>query len=158
MYALAATMYRATTGIMPPPALDRMNEDELEPPRSRAVEMNEAQEAALLKALAFDSRDRWQSMKEFREALLGKSEPSGPQVPPMMASGRSVGEVATVRSGPVPTPTYQPPPMTENPPVPQYEAKSKIPVWVWSLLGAVVVIGVLIAIRPKSVRSSRRSS
>jgi hypothetical protein len=117
--------------------------------------MSEAQEGALLKALAFDSRDRWQSMKEFREALLGKSEePAAPFVPPMMVSGRTAAEIATVRSGPVPTPSYQPP-MTENAPVQYEEPKSKVPVWVWSVLGAVVVLGVLIAIRPKSTEPTQ---
>jgi serine/threonine protein kinase len=150
VYALAATMYRATTGVMPPAALDRMMEDELQPPRTLKVEMNEAQEAAVIKALAFDPRDRWQSMKEFREALLGRIDsPPAPVLElPANLTGPASAEVATVRSGPVPSTSYQPP-MTDAAPIVIPEPKPKVPVWVWSVLGAVVVLGVLIGLRPK---------
>jgi len=149
VYALAATLYRATTGVMPPAALDRMQEDELQPPRSHNVELNETQEAALLKAIAFDPRDRWQSVKEFRESLLGYADaPPEPEMLPMEVRGNVAAEAVTVRSGPVSSPTYQPP-MTDVAPVVIPEPKPKVPVWVWSLLGAVVVVGVLIALRPK---------
>ena len=75
VYALAATMYRAVTGKLPPEAPDRMYEDELVMPSALGADMSVQEENALLKALAFNYVDRWQTIAEFKSALDRKSAP-----------------------------------------------------------------------------------
>ena len=75
IYSLAATIYRSITGKMPQDALDRLEEDELTPPRALGIRMSEDQEKALLKALAVDHKNRYQSMEEFKADLV-KKEPA----------------------------------------------------------------------------------
>ncbi len=72
IYAVAATMYRAITGEMPPESLDRLEQDTLVPPSQLGVDINKNQEQALLKAMAVRARDRFQTVKEFQSALLGE--------------------------------------------------------------------------------------
>jgi serine/threonine protein kinase len=71
VYALAATIYRAITGVVPPetPALIAGSE-ELKSPRAFDVAMSPAGEAALLAALAIDPRERYQTIAAFQQALL----------------------------------------------------------------------------------------
>ena len=66
VYALAATWYYAITGEIPPEAVERRNEDGLTPPDA----LDAAQREALMKALAVSAADRYQSMAEFRRAML----------------------------------------------------------------------------------------
>lgn len=70
IYALAATIYRAITGIIPPESLDRLEEDILEPPSVLGIEIGAEQETILLKALAVRSRDRYRSIEEMQAAIL----------------------------------------------------------------------------------------
>ncbi len=72
LYAVAATLYRITTGQMPPESLDRMAGDTLVPPSQLGVAISAGEEQALLKAMAVRAEDRFQSIKEFQDALLGK--------------------------------------------------------------------------------------
>ena len=70
IYAMAATIYRLTTGVTPPQALDRMvDETLLIPPTQLGAEFTPSQEAALLNALAVRASDRTQSIAAFREQL-----------------------------------------------------------------------------------------
>ncbi len=71
VYACAATLYRAITGKVPPPALDRVHQDELEAPSALGVELPGGAEAALMHALAIDASDRYQSMEDFQTAISG---------------------------------------------------------------------------------------
>ncbi|MCZ2149803.1 MAG: protein kinase [Bryobacterales bacterium] len=139
VYALAATLYRAMTGVMPPGVLDRMTGEELKAPRSLGVEMSEQQEAALLKAMAFEPAARFETMEQFRNAL----------VPPIHAASSLtlepvaplISEVTTqsaVRQG-----EFQPP-RTTLPPV----EKKRIPGWVWSAASGALVLLVLYTLRP----------
>ncbi len=62
VYGLAATLYRAITGTVPPEALDRLDEDELVAPSRRlGMAITPAQEAVLLKALAVKADMRYPS-------------------------------------------------------------------------------------------------
>ena len=70
VYALAATYYYAITGKVPPDAIDRMAEDTLQLPSSYGVKIRKDTEAVLLKGLAVNFRDRYQTMTEFYTALL----------------------------------------------------------------------------------------
>lgn len=69
IYATAATLYRAITGIIPPEALDRLDEDILAPPSMLEPTVPPAGEQVMLKALALKGQHRYQSMDEFRFAL-----------------------------------------------------------------------------------------
>ncbi len=72
IYSLAATMYRAITGTMPQDAIDRIENDELKAPSVLGIEITEWQERALLKALAVDYKDRYQSIDKFKTDLFRK--------------------------------------------------------------------------------------
>jgi len=71
VYACAATLYRAITGRVPVPALDRAHTDELEPPSIAGAEIAAGAEKALMKALAVDAAARYQSMEDFQAAISG---------------------------------------------------------------------------------------
>lgn len=70
IYAVAATVYRAITGDAPPEATARVVEDELVAPRARGVRMPADAEEVLLKAMATDQKQRFQTAAEFQQALL----------------------------------------------------------------------------------------
>jgi serine/threonine protein kinase len=70
VYAVAATIYRAITGDPPPEATARVVDDELVAPRARGVRMPVEAEGVLLKAMAVDQKQRFQSAVEFQQALL----------------------------------------------------------------------------------------
>ena len=77
IYALAATIYFSITGIVPPESIVRMmEEDTLQPPSALGADISPAQERALLKALAIKSKDRYQTVEEFRKALYEPAEES----------------------------------------------------------------------------------
>jgi serine/threonine protein kinase len=71
IYALGATLYRCVTGQLPPESLSRLEEDKLKPPSELGIALPKAMEAAILKALAVRAKDRFQSVQEFSDALLG---------------------------------------------------------------------------------------
>lgn len=69
IYAVAATLYEAVTGTMPPDAMDRLVSDILVPPSELGVDIDRELEEVVLKALAVKARDRYQSVKDFSMAL-----------------------------------------------------------------------------------------
>ena len=69
VYTLGASFYYAITGKRPPDSIDRMDEDELIPPSSM-VRIQPEKEDAILKAMSVQPAERYQTMGEFREALL----------------------------------------------------------------------------------------
>ena len=71
VYTVAASFYFALTGKKTPDAIDRMDEDDLVPPSSLGVSLPVHAEDAILKALNVQPQDRFQSMTEFKNALLG---------------------------------------------------------------------------------------
>ncbi|MDR3355552.1 MAG: protein kinase [Synergistaceae bacterium] len=70
IYALGATLYRCVTGQLPPESLSRLEDDKLKPPSELGIELPGKMEIAILKALAVKAKDRFQSVLEFRDALL----------------------------------------------------------------------------------------
>ncbi len=76
IYAVAATMYRAVTGQVPPEAMDRLAEDDLVPPSQLGVDIGAGLEQALLKALAVRAEERYQGVEEFQAALAQAEAPS----------------------------------------------------------------------------------
>jgi serine/threonine protein kinase len=88
LYAAAATIYRALTGVTPPPALDRLKQDQLRPPGSLGAALPRAAERALMRALAVRADQRPRGVMEFLEqfappdAVAGLPAPgSSPHVP-----------------------------------------------------------------------------
>ena len=71
VYATAATLYRAITGKVPAPSLDRQAEDTLDRPSKLGIAIPPSAESALMKAMAVRGDDRYQSMDEFKRALTG---------------------------------------------------------------------------------------
>ncbi|MGN0498272.1 MAG: leucine-rich repeat protein [Acutalibacteraceae bacterium] len=84
VYSLAATVYRAITGRIPPDSVDRMDEDELIVPNALGCNIPEKAEDALLKALSVQPAERFQSMGEFKAALqaAGEEEVTSPFAAP----------------------------------------------------------------------------
>ena len=74
VYSMAATMYYAITFRVPPDSIDRADEDELILPSSLGLSISEKEEDVLLKALAVQAVDRYQTMLEFKEALAEASD------------------------------------------------------------------------------------
>ncbi len=98
VYGLAATLYRAITGTVPPEALDRLDEDELVAPSRLGIAITAGQEAVLLKALAVKAAARYPSMQDLQvgwRAIEGTTATEKPKVgipppptSPSLISGR----------------------------------------------------------------------
>ena len=71
VYTVGASFYFALTGKKPPDAIDRIEEDNLMPPTSLGSSIPAAAEDAILKALNIQPQERFQTMSEFKAALLG---------------------------------------------------------------------------------------
>ena len=81
IYSLAATFYRSITGELPPEALNRITDDLLKPLSEYGIEVETQKEAALKKALALKSEDRYLTVKDFHEALIREKPPDIKDVP-----------------------------------------------------------------------------
>ncbi len=77
VYSLGASFYYAITGKRPPDSIERMDEDNLIPPSAIGIHIPYEAEEAILKALNLQPVERFQSMEEFRKALLGPVTLSG---------------------------------------------------------------------------------
>ena len=69
VYSCAACLYAAITGYLPPESLERLDKDTLVPPSRMGVEIPLYLERAILKGLAVQPEDRFQTAGEFLEAL-----------------------------------------------------------------------------------------
>ena len=131
VYSLAVTIYRSITGRLIQDSIDRLEEDELVLPSALGVKITQAQENALIKALAVDYKDRYHSMGEFKAALLGQSyvpentqvggrseivfngsanstvQQTAMNVPANTVGQTAVGQTGTVQTGTVYTGTFQ---------------------------------------------------
>ncbi len=101
VYAMAATIYYTLTGILPPNAIDRLEDDELRWDLPALQALSAPARAALQKALAVSAKSRTQTMAE----LLAGLEQAEPEPKPE----------------PVPAPEPAPAPAPE--PVPEPEPK-----------------------------------
>lgn len=73
VYSVAATFYKLLTGSIPAEPFDRLTEDTLMAPRQLEVEMPYDAEAALLKALSVQLKDRYQNLDDFIDGLYGEA-------------------------------------------------------------------------------------
>lgn len=69
VYSLDATLYYSITGIRPDDALERVDEDTVVLPGTMGVKISREQETVMMKAMAVDPEDRYQTMAEFRNTL-----------------------------------------------------------------------------------------
>ena len=69
VYSCAACFYAAITGFLPPESLERLDHDELVPISQAGIEIPEYLDKAILKGLAVQPEDRFQSAAEFLEAI-----------------------------------------------------------------------------------------
>lgn len=72
-YALAATIYELLTGKVPPNSLDRLINDTIVNIRELVPTLTKGQAAAIMKALSVNETDRWQTIDEFKAALLDET-------------------------------------------------------------------------------------
>lgn len=69
VYTVGASFYFAVTGRRPPDSIERLEEDKLIPPSS-LVRIPQEKENAILKAMSVQPANRYQTMGEFRQALM----------------------------------------------------------------------------------------
>ncbi len=128
IYALAATMYMLLTDTLPPTSLSRSMHDTLLAPRICNPAISPHVERALLKALAIQPEDRYQSMADFARALrqssfdahndptiaqpiaypIAQPIPPPPPPPPAVSSPNPVGAQFIVRTADLSAPGAAP--------------------------------------------------
>lgn len=89
VYALSATCYRAITGKNPASSIERLSSDDLVPPSTLSANVTPAIEQVILKGMAVRKENRYQSVREFRDALEqavnGAPAAPAPQMQPAYA-------------------------------------------------------------------------
>ncbi|MDE6619651.1 MAG: protein kinase [Lachnospiraceae bacterium] len=78
VYSVAACFYAALSGYLPPESLDRMEEDNLVLLSARGVRLDQTAEDAIIKALEVCAGDRYQTMAEFKQAILAQKPQQAP--------------------------------------------------------------------------------
>ena len=137
IYALGATLYKLLTGERPPSSADRANDDELRPlPDSCSFPTRQA----VAKAMELRQKDRPQSIADFL-SLLGKAESPVTKKPAEEVVILTDNTDETVIDEPQPKPQPKPSPR----PAPQPKRT-----WLWVVLAALVIVGVVIGVTPRS--------
>lgn len=76
VYALAATLYKMTTGIVPQEAILRANRDAVIPPHMVNSNIPLEFSMAIMQALSIEPNERYSNMVDFKAALFGQNTPS----------------------------------------------------------------------------------
>lgn len=102
VYSCAACFYAAITGYLPPESLERLDKDELVPISQLGIEIPEYLDKAILKGLAVQPEDRFQSAAEFLEAIESQRvvEVPGAAPAPATAGGQLDAVIAKVKKKP----------------------------------------------------------
>ena len=110
VYSCAACFYAALTGYLPPESLERLDHDELVPVSQAGVDIPEWLDKAILKGLAVQPEDRFQSAAEFLDAIenqlvvdvpgLGAAvQPAKKKLNPLMLGGIAAAVVVVLGLG-----------------------------------------------------------
>lgn len=76
VYALAATLYRIVTGVVPEESVNRIVEDTVKSPEELNSDIPENFSNALMKGMALNQDLRFQTIEEFQDAILDKKKVS----------------------------------------------------------------------------------
>ena len=74
VYALSATIYKCITGVVPEDSLQRMYFDDTKRPSELGVDISPEMEEVLIRGMSVQQQDRYQSMKELKEAFQNASK------------------------------------------------------------------------------------
>lgn len=77
VYALAATLYRIATGVIPEESVNRIVEDNLIVPKEIDPSLSENFSNALMKGMALNQDLRFQTIDQFQAAILNKKKVTG---------------------------------------------------------------------------------
>ena len=97
VYSCAACLYAAITGYLPPESLERLDHDSLVPPSQAGAEIPLYLERAILKGLAVQPEDRFQTAGEFLEALESRRVVELPGGDAGQRAGQRAGQEAAHR-------------------------------------------------------------
>ena len=97
VYSCAACLYAAITGFLPPESLERLDKDTLASPSQAGVEIPLYLERAILKGLAVQPEDRFQTAGEFLEALESQEVV---ELPPGQSGREQDGQTAEQGAAP----------------------------------------------------------
>ena len=75
VYSCAACFYAAITGFLPPESLERLERDEIAPISAGGIEIAPYLEYAIMKGLAVQAEDRFQTAEEFLRAIEERQLP-----------------------------------------------------------------------------------
>ncbi|WP_300138050.1 protein kinase [uncultured Oscillibacter sp.] len=102
VYSCAACFYAAITGFLPPESLERLDHDELVPISQCGIEIPEYLDKAILKGLAVQPEDRFQSAAEFLNAIESQQVVEVPGAAPAAptAGGQLDAFIAKVKQQP----------------------------------------------------------
>lgn len=94
VYALAAVLYRMLTGKVPPPATDRALGYETQPVTALNRLISQSLSDSIMKGLAFRYQERYQNVKEFWDAVKGKTTSvQSPPVKPLSELDKVLAEI-----------------------------------------------------------------
>ncbi|MDO4274210.1 MAG: protein kinase, partial [Eubacteriales bacterium] len=74
VYGVGATFYRMITGVRPEEAIERLIDGHIQSPSSLGIDIPLQKETALMKSLSVKKEGRFQTVAEFKEALLGTAD------------------------------------------------------------------------------------
>ena len=119
VYALAATMYYVLSGRLPQDSIDRLEEDNLADLSSLGVSIPEGVEDVIMKAMTLRHGDRYQTMREFYQALQAQSNtPIPSQLQPVQPKVTNVHDFTQIS---VSQPVEQPDNIQQTRSVPNIE-------------------------------------
>jgi Leucine-rich repeat (LRR) protein len=130
VYGLCATIYKCITGVAPEDSLQRTYFDDTKRPSERGIEISSEIEAVLMRGMSVYQQDRYQSMKELKDAFQSASislsspeyrrAPAGPAVAMPENAVPEDGEVTQYISASASSKTPEPP---QNPHSPAVQPK-----------------------------------
>ena len=104
VYSLGATFYYAITGKKLPDSIDRLEEDDMIPPSTLGVNISEEKEEVLFKAISVQPQDRYQTMREFINALKGETAANVGKTVAVPQADNAVGKTVPLNVSPANVP------------------------------------------------------